>query len=86
MFIFLVELVKYFSDNFHNLFLGDHKTFYWTKGIIENFMKFLKRYLDHTEKHSDNPEQEDEEIIENTTFAIFNLALDNSNNICLKNR
>ena len=49
-------------------------------------MKFLKRYLDHTEKHSDSTEQEDEEIIENTTFAIFNLALDNSKNIFNNNR
>lgn len=53
--------------------------FYWTKGIVENFILILKKLLENNNNNSkSNSEDEKEKIIESITFAIYNLSQESS--------
>jgi len=77
--IFIYFSCRISKNNFIYIILkGDHKTFYWTRGIIENFMLILKKLLEKINKvdYNISNNNEEEKLIESITFAIYKLSLD----------
>lgn len=75
-----MEMVKIFSNycffsvriGHFLLILVDHKTYFWTKGVVNSLVEVLLKAM--------NEESQDETLIENITLALYNLSLDNCEN------
>ena len=64
------ECAKIFSIYcFFSIRTVDHKTFYWTKGVINNLLEILSTDI--------KSNKEDEERIEYITLALYNLSVEN---------
>lgn len=69
-----LEIIKSFSIYcFFSIRTTDHKTYYWTRGIVNYYTEIIKKLINDTNKITD------ETYLEYATLALYNLSLDNCN-------